>query len=81
MNAEFGCCMPILRSSLRKLQVSMVLDKGIAHGNVGHSAMYWAFCSVFILLRAVRIRTVLVTRTRDGRPKRSQMGEDRRKWQ
>ena len=58
MNAEFGCCMPILRSSLRKLRVSLVSDMGIACGNVGHSAMYWAFCSVFILLRAVRIRTL-----------------------
>ena len=50
MNAEFGCCMPILQSSLRKLRVSMVSDKGIARGNVGHSTMYWAFCSMFILL-------------------------------
>ena len=33
------------------------------------------------LLRAVWIRTLLVTRTCDGRPKRSQMGEDRGKWQ
>ena len=33
------------------------------------------------LLRVVRIRTLLVMRTCDGRPKRSQMGEDRGKWQ
>ena len=79
MNVEFGCCMPILRSSLRKLRVSMFSDMGIAHGNVGRSAMYWAFCSVFILLRAVQIRALLITRTCDGRPKRSQMGEDRGK--
>ena len=33
------------------------------------------------VLWAVRIRTLLVMRTCDGRPKQSQMGEDQGKWQ
>jgi hypothetical protein len=34
-----------------------------------------------MVLRVVRICTLLVTWTCNGHPKRSQMGEDQRKWQ
>ena len=46
-----------------------------------HLSFFQSYFHSYLVLRAVRIRALLVMRTCDGRPKRSQMGEDRRKWQ
>ena len=50
-----------------------VIDEHIADEKVAEKHFYVP------VLRAVWIRAILVTRTCDGRPKRSQMGEDRGK--